>query len=119
MSKSKQKGTLAETAVTSYLNELELHAMRYPPQGSKDKGDIYIADVPVVVEVKNCVRTELSAWLTEVEAEKINADYEIGAVWFKKKGTTDPGKWYVTLSGSDFRKLLHTWKVLRYKAGSP
>jgi Holliday junction resolvase len=111
VSKSKQKGTAAETAVVKYLEEQSFPAVRNPPQGAKDKGDIKLLNFPLlVVEVKNCVRMELSEWLKEVKAEKENAKAEVGVAWHKKRGTTNPGEWYVTMSGEDFAKLLDYWR---------
>jgi hypothetical protein len=108
MSKSKAKGTAAETAIVKYLNDNDLLAVRNPPQGAKDKGDINLLGLPVAIEVKNCVRLELSEWLKEAKEEKTNAGASVGVVWHKKKGTTNPGDWYVTMSGEDFIRLLHS-----------
>lgn len=106
MSKSKQKGTTAETAVVNYLNEYGFDAVRQPLSGSSDKGDIYLPGIPVVIEVKNCARMELSQWVKEAKVEADNAKARIGVVWHKKKGTTDPGAWYVTMTGADFLDYL-------------
>ena len=110
MSKARQKGTTAETAVVNYLNERGLQCVRNPLQGAKDKGDINILSLPVVVEVKNCARMELSEWVKEANKESENAKASVGVVWHKKKGTTDPGSWYVTMDGESFTKLLQTFK---------
>lgn len=110
MSKQRQKGTSAETAIVNYLNDKTFKSMRLPLQGAKDKGDLVIFGMPVVVEVKNCSKMELSQWIREAKTEKENADAEIGVVWHKKRGTTDPGSWYVTMSGEDFVKLLDFWR---------
>lgn len=116
MSKSKAKGTAAETAIVKYLEEQYFPAIRNPPSGNKDKGDIKLLNFPyLVIEVKNCARMELSEWLKEVEIEKENARPDsladmIGVVWHKKRGTTDPGQFYVTMSGEDFLQLLKYWQ---------
>lgn len=102
MSKSKAKGTAAETAIVNYLNELGFRAMRRPTEGKNDKGDIYVQDSDITIEVKNCVRMELSEWLKEASTERDNAGTRSGVVWHKKKGTTDPGQWYVTMDGQTF-----------------
>jgi hypothetical protein len=107
MNKSKAKGTAAETAVTRYLDTELVAAVRNPPQGSNDKGDIKLLDLPVIIEVKNCVKLELSEWVKEAIAERENAGAQVGVVWHKKKGTQDPGQWYVSMSGKDFVELLH------------
>lgn len=112
MNRSKQKGTAAETAVVRALTERGFKAKRNPPMGALDRGDIDMSPLPVVVEVKNVKRTSLSEWLAEAQKEKENAGAEIGAVWHKKIGTTDPMKWYVTMTGEDFCKLLKVGYVI-------
>lgn len=107
MSKSKAKGTAAETEVVRYLSNFAgLKVMRNPLQGSNDKGDIYVEGLPLVIEVKNCARMELSEWLKEAEIEKNNADADVGIVWHKKKGKSSAESWYVTMTGLDFMVLL-------------
>jgi len=87
MSKSKQKGTAAETSVVNWLlSKGRKQVERRSLNGSNDRGDI--AGIPtVVIEVKNCVKVELSAWLKELEAEMINDKADTGVVIHKKKGT--------------------------------
>ena len=97
MSASKQKGTAAETAVVAYLKEHGFpYAERRALAGINDKGDV--SGVPgVVVEIKNCKRLELAAWIDELVAEMRNAAAPIGAVVHKRKGTTKVGEWYATM----------------------
>ena len=97
MSKSKQKGTAAETAVVNYLKgKGRKHVERRSLNGSSDRGDI--AGVPgVVIEVKNHARMELSQWVSELEVEMANDKADTGVVIHKKKGTTDVGQWYATM----------------------
>lgn len=106
MSASKRKGTSAESAVVKCLQEHGFpYAERRALAGVNDRGDV--AGIPgVVVEVKSCARMELSAWLAEAKQEAANAGVGIYAVWAKKRGTTDPLEWYVTMPGSVFVKLL-------------
>lgn len=106
MSKSKQKGTAAETAVVNWLvSKGRKHVERRALSGVLDRGDI--AGVPgVVFEVKNHQRMELSAWLKELEVEMVNDKADTGAVIHKKKGTTDVGHWYATMPVSVWYKLL-------------
>lgn len=107
MSRSKQKGTAAETEVVRYLkNFCNLEVMRNPPQGQNDKGDIYVGGLPLVIEVKNCARMELSEWLKEAAAERNNASADVGVVWHKKRGKSSAEDWFVTMSGADFMVFL-------------
>ena len=111
MTASKQKGTAAETAVVAYLrNEFphNKHIERRALTGALDKGDI--AGFPgVVIEVKNHARMTLAEWVNEATIEAGNANALIGVVWHKRKGTTDPANWYVTMPGHVFSALLFAW----------
>jgi hypothetical protein len=106
VSRSKAKGTAAETAVVRFLRAAGFtQAERRTLSGAQDRGDI--AGVPgVVIEVKNCARQELPAWVEEAELERENDRAFLGAVFHKRRGTTDPGRWFVTMSGDQFAALL-------------
>jgi hypothetical protein len=106
VSKSKQKGTAAETAVVNYLKSRgRAHIERRSLNGSNDRGDI--AGIPgVVIEVKNHARMELSQWLSELEVEIGNDNANTGVVIHKKKGTTNVGEWYATMPVSVWFDLI-------------
>jgi hypothetical protein len=110
MSKQKQKGTAAETAVVRWLsgrkwNKIERRSL----SGANDRGDI--TGIPkVVIEVKNHSRMELAQWVRELEVEISNDKAETGVVIHKKRGTTDVGEWYATLP-------VQRWFDLLEKAG--
>jgi Holliday junction resolvase len=72
VSKSKDKGTAAETAVVRYLQNWWPAAERRALSGNEDKGDV--AGIPgVCIEVKAAQRLELAAWRRETWAEMGNA----------------------------------------------
>lgn len=106
MSASKRKGTAAETAIVNYLRAMGfIHAERRALNGTQDRGDI--AGIPaVVIEAKNCARQELAAWVGEAELERDNDRASLGVVWHKRRGKSDPGEWFVTMSGQQFATLL-------------
>lgn len=106
MSRSKAKGTAAETAVVRFLQAAGfVQAERRTLGGAHDRGDI--AGVPgVVIEVKNCARQELSAWVAEAELERDNDNATLGVVWSKRRGKSSPADWFVTMSGRQFAALL-------------
>ncbi len=106
MSRSKAKGTAAETAVVRFLRAFGFtQAERRTLGGTQDRGDI--AGVPgVVIEVKNCARQELPAWVAEAERERDNDQADLGVVWHKRRGKSDPAEWFVTMSGWQFAALL-------------
>jgi hypothetical protein len=97
MSKAKQKGTAAETAVVKYLKENGFpYAERRALTGTLDKGDITGCG-PIVFEVKNHAKIDLAGWIKELESETVNAQATTGCVVAKKRGTTDPGNWYAVM----------------------
>jgi hypothetical protein len=106
MSASKRKGTTAETAVVTFLRTVGFtQAERRTLNGAKDRGDI--TGLPgVVIEIKNCARQELGAWVQEAELERDNDHASLGVVWHKRRGKGNPGDWFVTMSGHQFAALL-------------
>lgn len=118
MSRSKAKGTAAETAVVRFLQAAGFaQAERRTLGGTQDRGDI--AGIPgVVIEVKNCARQELPAWVAEAELERDNDRASLGVVWHKRRGTTDPGRWFVTMSGDQFAALLREQQGLVADGGA-
>jgi len=108
MTKSKQRGTKAETDVRNYLRGLAWpHARRLTLGGAKDPGDITLGDgIPVTVEVKDCATFRLSEWLQEAHTERDNNGHRIGFVWFKRRGKGSPRDWFVLMDGDTVTKLL-------------
>ena len=85
MSKQKQKGTLAETAVAEYLKQSFPAVERRTLNGQFDKGDI--SGVPgAVIEVKNQKAYKLAEWMKETETERINAKELFGVLVVKPNG---------------------------------
>jgi hypothetical protein len=106
MSKNKQKGTAAETAVVRWLREHgHPYAERRALGGANDKGDITGCG-PIVIEVKNHAKWAPAEWLSEAIVEARNAGVDIGVVVAKKRGTTDPGEWYVLTTLDMFNRLI-------------
>jgi hypothetical protein len=105
-SKHKQKGTAAETAVVRWLQANgHPYAERRTLSGQYDRGDI--AGVPgICIEVKNHARWDAATWLAEAITEAENAGVDIGIVVAKKRGTTNPGDWYVITTLDMFNRLI-------------
>lgn len=108
MNPSKRKGTHAETALLRWLHDHgHGEAIRNPPAGSKDIGDLrtltecYVNgccledDATVVVEVKNHanVATAINQGLAELDVEMVNAGTSHGVLVVKRRGKGDPGEW--------------------------
>ena len=109
MTYSKNKGTKAETDLLRWLRENGHEAVRNPPSGAKDVGDLtvhmdvidhdgWFQDVPLVVEVKHYAGERMSTALAngtaELEVEKANAGTAHGVLVVRRPGKTDPSLWY-------------------------
>lgn len=103
---NKAKGSGAERAVVELLRACGWpYAERRLAGSSKDRGDI--AGVPgVVIEVKNCARQDLAAWIDEAAVERINDNADLSVVWHKRRGRASAGQWFVTMEGAAFARLL-------------
>lgn len=106
MSRQRAKGTAAETAVVNYLRGQGFpHAERRALAGSADRGDV-AGLIGTVIEVKDCARVELSAWVDEANREADNDHAQIGVVWHKRRRKSSPARWFVTTDGETFAFLL-------------
>lgn len=92
MSKSKQKGTAAETAVVRYLRSFDFKGLGQPfpnaerraLSGNRDMGDV--AGIPgTVIEVKAAETLKLAEWQRETLAEKANAEADRCLLVVKRK----------------------------------
>jgi len=97
MSRAKQKGTNAESAVVSYLQSRYPFAQieRRALQGSKDRGDI--TGLPgIVIEVKADKSYRINEWLKETEQERLNDNAKLGILVVKPKGigSAHTNKWW-------------------------
>lgn len=106
MSANKDKGSAWERSIVDYLRTLAWpHAERRLAGSAKDRGDI--AGIPgVVIEAKNTSRTELAAWVAEAEVERVHDGAWLGVVWHKRRGKASAAEGYVTMTGSQFARLL-------------
>jgi hypothetical protein len=106
MNRPKIKGTAAESAIVRYLQECGFaDAERRAIAGVNDRGDI--AGIPgVVIESKDCVRTELATWIDEARKEGATAHAPVWAVWHKRRGKGSPAEWFVTMTGEQFVHLI-------------
>ena len=105
----KAKGTALETAIVRHVIEFGLPAQRVTLHGAYDRGDVHIYDGEglVVVEAKNTpTRLDLPGALAELAVEKVNAAADRGVVVFKRKGTTDVGRYYAVQEFDDWLATL-------------
>lgn len=107
MSKAKNIGTRAETAVRNYLlsrgyDPLEAH--RNVLKGSDDEGDVWLRESYglIVFEVKGGKMAkeasygQIEKWMQETETERINANAKLGFLVTQRAGVGYPraGEWW-------------------------
>jgi len=114
MSKAKQKGTLAETAVADYLKKDFPSVERRVLGGANDKGDL--SGVPCsVVEIKNQKTYKVHEWLKETEQERLNADEDLGILVIKPKGigVSRVEDWWTVVPLDTMIKLIKAYDAQR------
>lgn len=119
MSKQKQKGTLAETAVAEYLKQTFPVVERRTLGGQFDKGDI--AGVPnAVIEVKNQKAYKFPEWVKETETERLNAQELFGVLVVKPNGVgvSKVGEWWAVVSLETIATLLKDFDAERLQSSS-
>lgn len=106
---AKNAGTAFETLIASYLATHYDDRIERRRLSGKDRGDISgmrHMGGRIVVEVKNCARTELGAWMTEAETERGNDDATACMVISKRHGRGQPGDQWVHMTVRDLVALL-------------
>ncbi|PKQ59744.1 hypothetical protein B5566_02565 [Mycobacterium sp. MHSD3] len=109
---ARQAGARTERAVADYLagalNDDRID--RRVKTGAKDRGDIAGIRVHggqrLVIEVKDCAKPTIPAWVAEAHTEAGNDDALTGVVVAKRRGTTDPGRYWVHMTLDDLLALL-------------
>ena len=118
MSKAKQIGTRAETAVRNYLLSVgysPLAAHRNVLKGQDDEGDVWLRDERglIVFEVKGGKSAkeaslgQIEKWYEEAETEKANADAKFGFLVTQRAGVGYPraGEWWAYAELGDLASL--------------
>lgn len=114
MSRSRDKGTWAETASVDYLQHSGFPgADRLTLKGNKDRGDIGLCP-GVIAEVKYDKSMDIPGWLRETEVERGHARAVIGFLIVKAPGIgkTRVGLWWSVMYQGQ-------WDDLRSSAGRP
>jgi hypothetical protein len=108
---ARNAGTHTERAVADYiattLNDDRID--RRVKTGAKDRGDIggiRVHGQRLVIEVKDCTRLDLPGWTGEAHTEAGNDDALTGVVVAKRRGTTNPGKFWVHCTVDDLLALI-------------
>lgn len=110
-SSAKAAGARMETTTVAYLAEWINDAIeRRVTNGAKDRGDVSGLRVyrqRVVVEIKDCAKTDLSGWAREAETERVNDGALAGLVVHKRRGVSDPGSQWVHMTLRDLVALIN------------
>lgn len=108
MSRAKQKGTAAESALVKFLvGQGFPNAERRALTGAFDQGDI--TGTPCLAwEVKNHATYKIPAWLKETEIERVNAKADFGILAIKPNGVglSNAGQWWAVLPMEAMVRLL-------------
>jgi len=105
---ARRKGTAAETLITDLMRDTWWpNARRHGLNGSKDIGDINTGNPKLVVEVKADKALDYPRFLRETEAERINAQADIGVCVIKPPGLGERKKhlWWMLMSDKTWRHL--------------
>jgi hypothetical protein len=119
MSKAKQIGTAAETAVRNYLlsqDYSELEAHRNVLKGTADEGDVWLREPLrglIVFEIKGGKSAkeasygQVEKWFQEAEVEKSNANGKFGFLVTQRAGVGYPraGEWWAYAKLGDLIEL--------------
>ena len=107
MSRSKRKGTAAESALVDYLGRFFVGIERRALSGSKDRGDI--AGIPkIVIEVKNHKSYKIPEWIKETQIETMNDEAHYGFLVIKPNGIglTKVEDWWAVMPVSTMVELI-------------
>ena len=118
MSKAKDIGTRAETAVRNYLLSVgysPLEAHRNVLKGSDDEGDVWLREVAglIVFEIKGGKMAkeaslgQVEKWFAEAQLECANAEGRFGFLVTQRAGVGYPraGEWWAYAKLSDLLRL--------------
>jgi hypothetical protein len=110
-SSAKAAGARFERTIADYFAQTlgDDRIDRRVKNGAKDRGDVggvRIHGQRLVVEVKDCTRTDLAGWIAEAHTEAGNDDALTGVVVHKRKGVGDPGRQWVTMTVDDLAALI-------------
>lgn len=110
--RSKNQGTAFESEIVNAFKAKGLHAQRIAEGGARDIGDVYCADVDVVIEAKD--RANLNVHVSLDKARK-KAGGKVTVLFWKRRvrvngnaNRTQPGPPVVVMSVDDFLELMLT-----------
>lgn len=103
-SASRRKGNRAEVEVVNLLRKhgYQVETSRAARGGYQSGADI-VGDFPMVIEVKNQAKLDLSGWWAQAEYQ---ANGKLPVVIHKRVGKSDPAEWWVTMDVQTLLRLL-------------
>ena len=127
LSKSKDIGTRAETAVTNFLLSVgysPLEAHRNVLKGSADEGDVWLREAKrglIIFEIKGGKSAkeasfgQIERWFEEANVERANASADYGFLVTQRAGVGYPraGEWWAYAKLSDLFKLGYATSFLK------
>lgn len=113
---AKQAGSRFESEIAQTLARVleDDRIERRAKCGAKDRGDIAgvrLHGQRIVIEAKNCVRTDLAGWTREAEIERGHDDALAGIVVSKRHGKGDPLDQWVHMTLRELVALLAGHRV--------
>lgn len=108
---AKSAGTATERAVANYLAQAldDDRIDRRPRNGKKDRGDIggvQVRGQRLVIEAKDCARSDFPGWVREAHIEAAHDNALCGVVVAKRRGTTDPSRYWCVMELKDLVALI-------------
>ena len=111
VNRPKAKGTSAESAIVKYAQANGFAgAMRPALAGTYDIGDVWLEPGPTIIIESKIVagapamgqppKAMFDAWWGQTCTEAHNARANVGLLVVKRKGTTNPGRWWCWMPGT-------------------
>lgn len=108
----KQKGDRAEAAVRDFLVAQGFReTFRTRAGWDDDRGDVIVPhrrSQPggVAIQVKDVASPAWKTWMAQLADQVSNGNHDHGVIWWKRRGSADPGKWTVMMTGDAFVGVL-------------
>lgn len=109
---NKAKGDRAEAAVRDYLHAQGFpQAFRTRAGWDDDRGDVIVPPWPdktsgMAIQVKDVASPAWKTWFAQLADQIRNGRHSHGVIWWKRRGSSDPGTWTVMMTGEEFVGLM-------------
>lgn len=109
---NKAKGDRAEAAVRDFLKAQGfVSAFRTRAGWDDDRGDVIVPlrrSQPggIAIQVKDVASPAWKTWFQQLKAQVANGHHHHGVIWWKRRGSADPGTWTVMMDGHAFLEVM-------------